>query len=238
MLTAFSELRTYRLTSTGTAIGRLDDVVFPRGQWTIRYLEVWSDLLDRQITLPIAHVGRGDRDKRTFAVDAEPSCVEASSRLDVGGRIAREDEQRLYEHYGWPPYWLQAEHDVTPIGALSGESEQLEDTDRVESASPQLQSASQLIGIYTVHTNEEELGVLQGIVVDDVRWTIPFLAVATSMRDSSVLVQTARVGRVDWISKDIFVTLPTATLIESPAYTANGPLTPDLERSLRDFYDR
>lgn len=107
--------------------------------------------------LPVSHIVQVDRDNHTFGVDAEPHLVEATPYLDVGGRTEREEEQRFYEHYGWPPYSPQAEHDMTPIGSLSGELEQVKGTDHAEGGFSELQLASQFVGAYKVHASEEEL---------------------------------------------------------------------------------
>lgn len=238
MLLTFSELKSYRITVAGFDVGQFADVIFPRGQWTVRYIVVWSDLLNREIALPASHVVQVDRDKRTFQIDAQPDLVETSPHLDLTRRVERHEEQQLYEHYGWPPDWLQDEHDVTPVGPLSDESEQLDISERVEAGSPELQVVSRCIGDFTVHANEEELGVLDEVVIDDLRWNIPFLAIDTPLRESSVLVETGRVSRVDWISKDIYVSLPAATLIEGPKYDPNESLTPELAGRLRQFYER
>ncbi len=217
MLISLAELKTYRIVAAGVDIGRVLDIVFPRGQWTVRYIVVWSDTLDRQIAFPASHIGQVDDRKRELAVDAQPDLVEASPRLDLSRQIERHEEEQLYEHYGWPPYWLQEEHDVTPIGSLSGESEELDVGDQPESGHPEVQLGTRFIEAYTVHANEGEFGALEDIVIDDARWTIPYLAVEAPSREGTVLVETGRIGRVDWITEDIYVLLPAATILEGPA---------------------
>lgn len=238
MLIGLTELKTYHMFTTDGEIGRLVDVVFPQGSWPIRYIIAWSDGLGREIALPSSGVREVRRDDRLIQVDAEQGRVEASPALDVTRRIERHEEEQLYEHYGWPPYWLQEEHDVTPIGVLSDESEELRPADEGEFANPELQRATECVGAYAVHSNEGEFGVLQDVVLEDSTWTITWLAVDTPSRRSGILVETGWVERVDWIAKEIYVSLAADVLLDGPVYRSHEPLTPELERRLHAYYDR
>jgi hypothetical protein len=238
MLIGHTELKTYQVVSAEGEIGRLVDIVFPRGQWSVRYLVAWSDALDREIALPPSQVMRLDRPGHVLEVDVRRDRVEASPELDLTRRIERYEEEQLYEHYGWPPYWLQEENDVTPIGILSGEQEQTGPIDERETASPELQLANEVIGAYAVHANEGPFGVLQDVLVESETWMVSYVAVSAPPREGSVLVETDRIERVDWIAQEMYVSLPIATLLEGPAYDPNEPLNPELERSLHEYYDR
>lgn len=238
MLIGLTELKTYRVASADGEIGRLADIVFPQSQWSVRYLVVWSEALDRGVALPPSQVMRLDREGRVLEVDVRRDRIEASPNFDVTRRIERYEEEQLYEHYGWPPYWLQEENDVTPIGILSDEQEQTEPTDERESANPQLQLANELTGAYAVHANEGPLGVLQDAVVESETWMVSYVAVAAPPREGSILVETDRIERVDWVAQEMYVSLPIATLLDGPAYDPNEPLNPELERSLHEYYDR
>lgn len=127
MLNAFEELKTYRVISPRGEIGRVADTVFPRGQWCVRYLIAWSDELNREVVLPASRVRPSARQTHALRVEVNPDQIETSPRWDLTRRIEDREEQELYEHYGWPPYWLEEEQDVAPIGALFGESERVEE---------------------------------------------------------------------------------------------------------------
>ena len=233
MLIGLTELKTYQVASTDGEVGRVVDIVFPQGQWSVRYLVAWSDELGREIALPSSGVLHIRPDDRLVQVDAEKDRVEASPELEMSRRIERQEEEQLYEHYGWPPYWLAEENDVTPIGILSEEVESIEPIDERESANPELQLAGELVGSYAVHALEAQFGVLQDVVIDNQTWMIPYVAV-----DAPLLVETGCIGRVDWVAKEIHVSLPAAVLLDGPAYRSAEPLTPELERSLHEYYER
>jgi sporulation protein YlmC with PRC-barrel domain len=238
VLIGLTELKTYQVTSRGGEIGRVADVVFPRGEWVVRYIVVRSDELERKIILPCSCLEQANRRKRLLEADVERSQVEASPDLDLTKQIEHREEQDLYECYGWPPYWLQEEQDVTPTGALSGEPEQTGGPDQAEFSSPELQLATDLVGAYAVHAHEGEFGVLQDIAVDDQTWMIPYLVVDAPAKHSCILVETDRVSEVDWVTKEVYVSLPADMLLDSPVYHSQEPLTPELERSLHEYYDR
>jgi hypothetical protein len=238
MLIAFAELKTYRIVSPKRDIGRMADIAFPRGQWFTRYLIAWSDELDREVALPASRVRQIDRDAHTLHAAVDLDRVEASPRWDLTRRIERHEEQQLYEHYGWPPYWLREEHDVTPIGALSGESERMEGPDESQFEHSEMQLATRFMGAFAVHANEGEFGVLQDIVLDDTTWMIPYLAVDAPAQEGFFLVDTGHVARLDWVAKEVYISLPAATLIAGPAYTSPERLTPELDRALHEYYER
>jgi len=238
MLVGLTDIKTYQIVSKDGEIGRLIDVVFPRGEWMVRYVAAWSDSLDKRLVLPSSCLGQLDGERHLIRADVDRERVEASPDLDLTKRVERREEEQLYESYGWPPYWLQEEHDVTPTGALSGEAEETEPADEREFAGPQLQLATEVVGAYAVHSHEGEWGVLQDILVDDQTWTMPYLAVNAPAGEGSVLVETGRVGEVNWIAKEAYISLPAAVLAESPRYRPDERVTPELERSLHDYYEK
>ncbi len=238
MLIGLTELKTYQITSGHESIGRLADMLFSRGEWMARYVVADPDDLGRKIPLPISCLDEPDRDARTIRADVGLSQVEQSPDVDLSKDIERQDETDLYEHYGWPPYWLQDEQDVNPTGILSGEAERKNVADQAEFTSPELELATKIVGNYAVHANEGEFGVLQDVLVEVETWTIRNLAVDTPQKQGCILLGTDSVSEVDWVAREIYVSLPAATLLASPVYHAQEPLTPEFERRLHDYYDR
>lgn len=239
MLNAFEELKTYRVISPRGEIGRVADIVFPRGQWCVRYLIAWSDELNREVVLPASRVRPSARQTHALRVEVNPDQIETSPRWDLTRRIEDREEQELYEHYGWPPYWLEEEQDVAPIGALFGESERVEEEpDEPGRERPEMQLVSGLVGAFAVHARETEFGVLQDIVLDDRTWLIHYLVVDSPSQTGSKLVGTDYVGRLDWVENEVYLSLPASTLAEGPVYTSPQRMTPELDRALHDYYER
>lgn len=205
MLMGLTDFKTFQVVSSDGEIGRFVDVVFPRGQWSVRYMVAWHNELGREIVLPAAGIVGVHHKDHLIHIDAGQDRIEASPDLDVGRRIERHEEQQLYEHYGWPPYWLQEEHDVTPTGLLSGEREEIGSADEREFAGAQMQQAAELLGVYAVHSNEGQFGMLQDLIIDGATWRITRLVVDAPVRREGVLVETDEVERIDWIAKEIYI---------------------------------
>lgn len=214
MLIGLTDLKTYQAISEDGANGRLFDMLFPRGEWIVRYIVLQMDDLDRQTTVPSSCLQQLNPDNHTLEVHVNRSRMAASPDLDLTKRIERKDEQALYDNYGWPPYWLQDEQDVTPTGILSGEPERLSMFEPAEFDSTELQRVTETVGDYAVHTLEGELGVLQDVLINDRTWTITRLAVDVSEKREPVLVETDRVREIDWITKEIYVSLTKEELPE------------------------
>jgi len=238
MFIVSEELKTYRIVSRSGDIGRVADIVFPRGQWSVRYLIAWSEQLDRELSVPVSRVTETDRLGRMVLVDIDLNRAEASPRWDLTRRIEPHEEEQLHQYYGWPPYWLQEEQEVTPIEPLFRESDQMEPIDERESARPDLQLAGHVTGSFAVHASDKEFGVLQDVVLDSSTWTIPYLVVDCPSQKQSVIVATEYVGRWDWVTNDVYVTLSTEMLLESPRYKPRDLVTPELDRALHAYYDR
>ena len=238
MIVGLTELKTFYIVSDGEEIGRVCDILLPRGEWVVRYIAAWSEEMGRNILLPCSCLQEVDRDKRTIRADVQRSQVEESPDMDLTKQIERQAEQELYEYYGWPPYWLQEEQDVNPTGVLSGEAEKMSESDQSEFQSPELQPATNIAGAYAVHSNEGEFGILQDILVDAETCTVQYLAVDTPDNEGSILVETDHVSEIDWIAREVYLSLPADMLLDSPVYRPQEPLTPELERSLHEYYDR
>jgi sporulation protein YlmC with PRC-barrel domain len=99
-----------------------------------------------------------------------------------------------------------------------------------------LQFATDLPDAYAVHANEGEAGVVQDVVVDDETWQIQYLAVQILSKRHSVLIETDGVSEVDWIAKDIYVSLPVSTIVEAPVYHPQEPLTAQRQRDVHAYY--
>jgi len=99
MLIGLTELKTYQIISGAESIGRLADVLFSRGEWTVRYVVVDSDDLGRKIPLPISCLHKPDRDARTIQADVDLDRVEASPVYHAQEPLTPEFERRLHGYY-------------------------------------------------------------------------------------------------------------------------------------------
>jgi hypothetical protein len=239
MLASLTELRSYRVRGRDGEIGRLDDVCVGENEWIVRYLVVDLEDLDREALLLTAYLGQCDRATHTLWADIRRAQVENTAPLDRAEPLTRRDEQELHDLYGWPVYWWEQEHEITLIGGLWEEpGEATPDAEAQEQEGPQMQFVGELLDVYGVQTAEGEVGVLQDVIIDDESWTIPYLVVGLETPGRRVLLACDFVQTIDLAARRIHVSVPQEVILQSQVIAAQEPVTPELQRSLREYYDR
>lgn len=239
MLASLTELKSYYVKGTDGQIGRLDDLCFRDEEWIVRYVVVDMEDLAREALLLSAYLGRLDRRTHTLTADVRRALVESTPPFDRAEPLTRHEEQELHNLYGWPVYWWEQEEEITPIGGLWDEPEvETEDPDAPEEQGPQLQFIGDLIDVYGVQAEADEIGLLQDVIVDDETWALPYLVVAGPSAGRRVLLASDYVQMVDLAARRIHVGLSADAVAHSPVLTAEEPLTPALLQSLKQYYDQ
>ena len=100
----------YRIEAIDGEIGHLDRFIIDEEAWAIRYLEVatqnwWPG---KKVLLPPAWVRHIDWAQSTVQVGVTKKAIQHCEEHIDGTPISREYENRLYFHYGRPPYWLSS----------------------------------------------------------------------------------------------------------------------------------
>jgi hypothetical protein len=119
-LRSTAELTGCSVAARDAGIGYVDDVVVDTRYWAIRYLYVdaghrWSG---RHVLVHPGWVERVSWADRGVAVDLVCDAIKAAPVLDPSDAISRDDEARLFKHYGRPAYWTAgAGPDRGPEGA-------------------------------------------------------------------------------------------------------------------------
>jgi hypothetical protein len=247
MLASLTELRGYRVRGTDGEIGRFADLCFPDSEWVVRYAVVEMEDLGREALLLSTYLGRLNRGTHILSVETRREQVANTPPLDRSQPITRQEEKELHALYGWPIYWWEQEHDITPIGGLWEEErvpEQTEESEaeaqaetEIEPEGPQLLFAGDLVEVYGIQAEGGEAGTLQDLIVDDETWMIPYLVVNTP-EAQRVLLATDYVETIDLGTRDLYVSLPRDAIAGGPVISATEPITPALEQSLREYYDQ
>jgi len=239
MLASLTELRSYRVEGTDGEIGRISDLGFRADEWTVRYVVVDLEDLERQALLLSAYLGRLDRARHTLRADIRRDQVANTPPLDRAEPLTRRDEEELHNLYGWPVYWWEQAHEITPIGGLWDEpTEESENPDEPEDAGPQLLFAGDLIEVYGIQPEGGEVGLLQDVIVEDESWTIPYLVVNEQASGRRVLLASDSVQVIDGGARQIHVSVPRDAIVHSPVIPSEEPITADLRQRLREYYDQ
>jgi len=101
-----------------------------------------------------------------------------------------------------------------------------------------LRNASALKG-YSITANDGSLGAVSDLLFDDASWTIRWLAVDTGkfMSGRKLLLPPGTVELLDHDARDLKVSLSVMQLRNSPEIDSDLPVSPHMEKELRDFYD-
>lgn len=241
MLASLTELRSYYVKGTDGEVGRIEDLCFRQDEWIVRYVVVNMEDLGREALLLSAYLGSCHRGTHTVSADIRREQVENTPSLDRTQPLTKRDEQELHELYGWPVYWWEQEQEITPIDDLWGESAEeppAAEEQQEEDEGPQLQFASDLIEIYGIQSDDGEVGILQDMIVDDETWAISYLVVNVPASGGRVLLATDYIQTMDLAARRIYVAVTREAIVNSPVVSSEQPLTPELQRSLREYYDQ
>lgn len=103
-----SEVTGYRLLAQDGEVGHVEDLFADDQSWAIRYLLVdtrnW--LAGREVTLATDWIERVGRTDGLVQVQVTREQVKDSPEYDPGPPPSRDYEPGLYQHYGFPGYWI------------------------------------------------------------------------------------------------------------------------------------
>jgi hypothetical protein len=110
----------YRIEAADGEIGHVDGFVADDGAWAIRYLEVATRnwLPGKRVLVSPAWIERVNWAESTVSTGLTREAIKEAPEYIESRRITREYENRLYLHYGRPPYWLH--QDAHKSYSLSG----------------------------------------------------------------------------------------------------------------------
>jgi hypothetical protein len=123
-LRSSEEVSGYYIEANDGEIGHLANLILDDQTWAIRYLEVgtrnwWPG---KKVLVSPAWVERVSWEESKVFVGMTRSAIEHCEEYVEGMPITRDYEDRIYAHYGRPPYWLKqqaesrlVEHTVTGI---------------------------------------------------------------------------------------------------------------------------
>jgi len=98
----------YHIESKDGEIGHLDHFIIEEEAWAIRYLEVatqnwWPG---KKVLLSPTWVEKVSWERAKVHVALTRESIQNCPEYTDAMAITRDYENKLYVHYGWPPYWL------------------------------------------------------------------------------------------------------------------------------------
>lgn len=242
-LRRFRDLTKLTLHATDGDLGAVEDLFLDAQSWQIRYLVVktGSWLMGRDVLVTPAAVCEIDEAARLLRVSLSRQQIEGTPRIDRARPLSRGDEQAYFFHLRQAPYWDTVPGPAKPAVPLPGTiPPSLERVDQpLEAESAHLWSANELSG-YAIEAQDGEIGHVEEVVVDDEDWLVRYVEVDTRnwLPGKKVLIQAARIDRIDPLQRTVSVSLARQTIESAPAYNPAELITPGYEIELFKHYSK
>ena len=258
MLFAASGLIGRPVAASDGRVGAVKDFLFDDQRWRVRWMVVdtghWLPgrkvLIHPSAIAPIHLPPRPALPMLSFGESMEVSVnlsvgqVEASPDAAEDEPVTGQFEQRLYDYYGWDPFWgashfggegIVARPSGLPLPAEAAEG-RAADLDPPP-GDPHLGSAAAVKG-FAVHAADGEIGSIDNVLIDDVRWAVRYFVVATRHWLTGKLVQLAppAVTDIDWRGERVGVNVTRERVNSAPAWDPLAMVDEITEERLRGHF--
>ncbi|MDR3609446.1 MAG: PRC-barrel domain-containing protein [Ignavibacteriaceae bacterium] len=247
MKRSVNDLVDFTICAKDGELGKVSEFYFDDHTWTIRYLVVKTGnwLSERMVLIPHLALGITDWNAKTFKVNLTMEQVRNSPDIDTEKTVSRQHEEELFEHYALPVYWGEGFY-ATPLGMVPLEpdisSKILKEDSKLgqlQHEDPHLRSTSKVKG-YHIHANDGEIGHVEDFIVDDEKWILCFLIVATHnwLPGRKILMLPRLIKRIEWDESKIYVDLSMESIKNSPEFDSTQSLSRDSETELSNYYGK
>ena len=253
MLRSLQDLEGMAVEASDGAVGHVKDFYFDHHSWALRYLavETGSWFASRQVLISPLTLGEADWAQHRLPVHASRAQVRDSPGIDLAQPISRAFELEHGQYYGYPYYWegsaqwggLAYPDGLYPGRPGSGREIQptpadLEAEEEYRAAYARrhgwkdlhVRSFEEIRG-FKVHASDGEIGTLDSVLVDDERWVVRYLVIATGpwWQVQHVQVEPQWIDRIDWSTSELFMGQSRQAVLDLPALPA--ALMPDSDRA-------
>ncbi len=239
-------------------VGAVKDFLFDDRLWRVRWMVVdtghWLPgrkvLIHPSAIAPIHLPPRPALPMLSFGELMEVSInlsirqIEASPDAAQDEPVTGQLERRLYDYYGWDPFWgassfggegIVVRSTGLPLPAEAAEGRAADP--QLPSGDPHLGSAAAVKG-FTVHGADEEIGSVDNVLIDDVRWAVRYFVVATRHWLTGKLVQLAphAVTDIDWRGERVGVNVTRERVNTAPVWDPLAMVDEITEERLRGHF--
>ena len=202
-----SELSNYRVHARDGSLGMVSNIYFDDGEWVVRYLGVSGEAGQAEppkYLLAPEVIRRADREFGVLSVFLRMAAVYDSPAVATARNISRQEERRLCKYYGWPKYW-------------SARSAPSQDAQTPTGGKPRLRCLTDVLG-YRICADEEDIGSLVDLIIDDRTWKIHCLEVDAShwLPASRIWIRSDCIARIRGTKQQIAVTISRSAAMNSP----------------------
>ena len=249
MLLAASALKGYAIEATDGRIGWVEDTLFDDESWKVRWLVIktGSWLMERRVLVHPSAIRQADFASQVLTVALSKAQVEASPSLAQDEPVSRQMESRVYDYYGWDPYWgpnFFPQGGVTmglPLSSPFMGGVGIREAERheiiPEDGDPHLRSVAAVTG-YHIRATDGTIGHIENLLIDDTGWGIHYLVIDTKnwWLGQHVLLSPYAVRRIDWADREILVDVSRDVVKGSPPWDPAAIIDRAYEQRLHTYY--
>jgi hypothetical protein len=258
MLFAASGLIGCPVAASDGRIGHVKDFLFDDRNWKVRWMVVDTGhwLPGRKVlihpsaidplqlppkpAIPMLSFGE------TMAVSVHLTTrqIEASPEAHEDEPVTEQMEQGLFGYYGWDPFWGASHFGAEAIAARPSDqpvpaevAEGRASAPQAPPGDPHLGSAAAVKG-YSVHASDGNIGSVDNVLIDDVRWVVRYFIVDTGHWLPGKLVQLAphAVTDIDWRDGRIDANVTREQVNSAPAWDPLAMLDEIAEQRLHRHF--
>lgn len=253
VLISLKELTKLEIYSLDGKAGRINDSLFDRKDWSVKYIVDKTKVLGKEIAIsPEAITDIDWNNKKLFLKYSNEQIRQSpatnTKKLLEPTRKAFRQERIMIFHYDWvmnrediinKEYAGAPEEAGSAVISDSGDYTKHNSAERAryvvqddEHGMPSLQSTEKSVGL-KISTKSGALGCVEDFIVDDGDWLIQFMIIDTQkyLNGKRVLVVPEAISWISWKQKHISIDLEKEKLAGCPNFNMMLPLV-DADKSM------
>jgi len=233
MLRHDSEVKGYAIHASDGPIGIVSDFLFDEAVWIVRWLVVDTGhwLAGQKLLLPPSALECANHIGHQFNVTPTRQQVKDCPGLETLAPVSRQQEGRIYDYYGWPPYWGNPliagalghgdsgwEIPTPPPAELMPREKGIDGSEGNQEY-PALCSVEEITG-YDICALDGEIGHAEDVLIEDDDWSIRYLVVGTKnwWPGNKLLVSPLAVSAIRWTERQLRLGIDRQRVRNSPLY--------------------
>jgi hypothetical protein len=227
-----SAIKGFEIDASDGHIGAVADLLFDDKTWMTKWLVVHTGpwLVGRKVLLPVASLGKPDRDARQVRVQLTRQQVKDSpapgTDLPVsqymGADVYSYDEHHPFWQGGSSPRGLLGEGTAVFMPRVGLDADPLYQGGAEALAEPgdiSLRSVSDVTG-YHMAATDGTVGHIEDFLVDEADWRIRYLVVDTRnwLPGLRVVISPRSIREISWAKRSIYLDADRAAIKASPPY--------------------
>ena len=253
MLLRGTDICNHILTAKDGTVGKIQNIYFDDRLWLVRYLIVDTGTWFRRgqvLIVPSAITGI-NTDPDEFTTSLTRKMVETSPVIESHLPVARQEEERLHQHYAWDPYWMaplgpKQGMDVYPIRTGSHSSPQdVPVKVRIKQEPSEITGDAHLRSLmevckYEVQATDGNIGEIRDLLVDTDLWRVTHLLANTKIwfPDKPVLIASSAVRCISWSDQSVILNMTREDVRHSPEYHYGMTISEAYQKDLSDYYGK